>query len=121
MVRMKMRAANMHKSKMEQLFRCMDADGDKRIQKHEFQHVMKDNHIRTWLSSMDMDPGDADIMFDLLRGDDDLISVEELITGIGRLRGPARSIDMRRLLAKLEEQRGTDANTQFPHLGVAAV
>jgi len=103
MVRMKTRATSLHKSKMEKLFKLADEDGDERIQRDEFRKVLMDKTVSVWLASMDMDSSDADLIFDLMKGDDDLISVDELITGVSRLRGGARSIDLRRVLAKMDE------------------
>merc|ERR1712032_805170 len=98
MVRTKTKAAQMHKEKMETLFRVLDTDGNGRLQREEFKSVLMDPTIHTWLASMDLDASDADTIFDLLCGSDNLIDVDELISGVSLLKGAARSIDMRRLL-----------------------
>jgi hypothetical protein len=105
MVRTKRRALNMHKGKMENLFVIADADGSGRIHRGEFKAVLAHKSIATWLASMDMDLGDADMLFDLLKGEDDMIDVDELIKGMGRLKGAARSLDMRILLSKMDDRR----------------
>merc|ERR1719162_220950 len=100
-----MRAARQHKDKMEALFAAADDDHSGRIQRDEFRAILEDSSIKTWLASMDLVASDADTLFDLLRGDDDAIDHNELINGIGHLKGAARSIDMRRLLQVLETNK----------------
>jgi len=107
MVRMKTRATNLHQRKMESLFRVGDANGDARIERHEFLSVIKDKTVAVWLASMDMEHDDADMMFDLMKGDDECLSVDELISGVSRLRSGARSIDLHRLLQKMDGQHSS--------------
>jgi hypothetical protein len=104
MVRTKTRAARQHVDKMQVLFRACDEDNNGRIHREEFRRVLEDRSIRTWLASMDLLTSDSDILFDLLRGDDETIDHNELVHGINHLKGAARSIDMRALLRALHAE-----------------
>jgi Ca2+-binding EF-hand superfamily protein len=105
MVKTKVRAANEHKRKMEVLFRLADENRDGRLERDEFLEVLRDPTIKTWLASMDLAVDDQETLFDLLSGDDGAISLEELIGGISQLKGPARSIDLRKLMRAIEAPR----------------
>merc|ERR1712228_1028056 len=98
MVMMKTRAISQHKRRMQELFDIADTDGSGKIRKREFQRVLKHKTIRTWLASMDIDATDGEMLFQLLSGEDQEISLDELIAGISSLKGPARCLDMRSLL-----------------------
>ncbi|CAK0885686.1 unnamed protein product [Prorocentrum cordatum] len=100
MLRAKLRASKQHQRRMEDLFAITDADHSGRIQRSELRRIMADKSIAMWLASMDLDPTDSDTLFDLLKGPpkDEAIDINELITGISRLQGAARAIDMRKLL-----------------------
>merc|ERR1719188_1100152 len=102
MVMMKARAISRHKRKMQDLFSIADTDGSGKIQRHEFKRVIGHQTIKTWLASMELDVNDADILFDELSGEDQEISLDELVAGISSLKGPARCIDMRALLKDVE-------------------
>merc|ERR1712080_448889 len=55
--------------------------------------------VKHWLESLDIDTHDAWTLFKLLDTDDsDSIDIEELVLGCLRLKGPARSMDMARLM-----------------------
>jgi len=47
-----------------------------------------------WFSAQDLDAGDADYLYDLLDDGDGNLTVGELISGVARLKGAARSIDL---------------------------
>jgi len=95
MVRQKQMAMTTHVRKMRALFERADDSGDGLLDIDEFRGVVSDPGIKTWLASMDLDASDADTLFHII--DDDMnghLTVDELIRGVSRLKGPARSIDM---------------------------
>jgi len=102
-IRNQRRAVEDSKKLMEELFCLADADGSGRISHDEFSRILKSPVVRTWLSTMEIDTDSPDVLFKLLAGDDHLISLPELIDGVGRLKGPARRMDYQQLLIKLEE------------------
>jgi hypothetical protein len=105
MVKRKQRAANTHRTKMERLFKRVDSDGNGRVSMREFGRVLRDKSIQTWLESMDLDASNADLLFTLIKQDGSrTISVDELIKGVARLKGAARSIDVQMVIRALQEQ-----------------
>jgi hypothetical protein len=105
MVSKKRRADGAHRRKMLDLFEHMDFNHDGEIVRQEFANMLQEPAIRTWLTSMNLDISDGKLLFDLIDDDgDDLIHKEDLIAGIARLRGPARSIDMKALRKQLGGQ-----------------
>eukprot|EP00928_Gymnodinium_smaydae_P049059 TRINITY_DN32893_c0_g1_i1.p1 TRINITY_DN32893_c0_g1~~TRINITY_DN32893_c0_g1_i1.p1 ORF type:complete len:575 (+),score=99.80 TRINITY_DN32893_c0_g1_i1:57-1727(+) len=111
MVRTKDRATKLHAQKMMSFLQEADCcDGDGHISKDEFFNILSDSQVKLWLSSMDLDTSDAETLFDLIdHSEDGLLSFQELVSGVARLKGAARSIDvvvlMRRhaeLMARVE-------------------
>merc|ERR1712038_2229406 len=94
MMMQKTRAASAHVHKMRRLFQQADTSGDGYINLDEFKTVLSDTSVRLWLASMDMEVGDAERLFLLIDNGDGLISADELIAGVSRLKGSARSIDL---------------------------
>jgi hypothetical protein len=104
MLRNKKRARAIHKRKMQHLFNSATASTGGVLTRPLFRELIKDVDVQTWLASMDLDTKDADLLFDLLNiGDDNMdeLSLDELIDGIGMLKGYARAIDMKYLLSMM--------------------
>merc|ERR1712151_1427794 len=94
-VRQKTRAIKLHKSKMRMFLEEADTERDGSISKEEFLAITKDPHVKLWLSSMELDAGDALNLFGLIdQSGDGVITLDELVQGVSKLRGPARSIDL---------------------------
>jgi len=107
MVAKKRRADAAHRKKMTDLFEHADTNRDGRVGRREFARMLREPAIRTWLTSMNLDISDGTLLFDLIdagRDQDGKIDKEELIAGIARLRGPARSVDIKALRMRLEAE-----------------
>lgn len=107
MLRQKERAVRIHSQKMRLLFAHADASQDGMVSLEEFRQVLSDPDLKTWLGSMDLDSSDVDQLFELLDNGDGHLSVDELIKGVGKLKGAARGIDLTMLMSdhrKLMEQ-----------------
>jgi len=102
MMRMTDRITRQRNHKVEALFAMADVDGTGQIDRSEFRKILENKNVKTWLASMDFVANDADVVFDLLSGGDDLIDLNQLVRGVNDLRGAARSIDMRRLIQVLQ-------------------
>merc|ERR1712232_663338 len=90
-----------HAKKMRRLFRQADTSNDGYLNLEEFRRVLSDPAVRLWLASMDMESGDAERLFVLIDNGDGLISADELIAGVARLKGGARSIDLAMIINEL--------------------
>lgn len=98
----KERAIRTHQQKMEALFKHADESGDGFLDTEEFENVVSDPGIQTWLAAMELDVVDAKLLFELIDDGDNQICAQELLEGVARLKGTARSID---LLTLLHEHR----------------
>jgi len=101
----KERATKLHAQKMKVLFDQADKDGDKHLDREELHKVLGDASMKTWLGAMGLDVNDANLLFNLIDDGDEQITFDELLKGIARLKGPARSID---LLTLLDENRSQE-------------
>merc|ERR1719464_1892538 len=66
MLNNKRRAMKEHTTKMTNLFKYADNDGDGSLDRAEFDKVMDDPIVRKWLSSMGLEIDDVDTLFDTL-------------------------------------------------------
>eukprot|EP00931_Biecheleriopsis_adriatica_P039458 TRINITY_DN22566_c0_g2_i1.p1 TRINITY_DN22566_c0_g2~~TRINITY_DN22566_c0_g2_i1.p1 ORF type:complete len:1346 (+),score=265.62 TRINITY_DN22566_c0_g2_i1:113-4150(+) len=106
MIRQKEHATAIHVKKMSALFNVADEDGSGRLDEEEWLKVCTNENVKVWLSAMGLDVSDAGAVHReicIQTGEEDL-NAEELVLGIGRLKGSARQMD----LAVLSEE-----NTQL--------
>lgn len=94
MILNKKRLQHKHQDKMRRFMQRADSSGDGGLSRQEFIDVLKSDDVKVWLSAQEIDAGDADLLFDLLDDGDETLTVGELTSGIARLKGTARSIDL---------------------------
>jgi len=99
--RMKEKAKYIHK--LQEFFRASDTSGDGKISASEFQEILSDPEVRTWLQMLDLEVHEAKILFTLLDNGDGLVTYDELCEGALRLKGQARSMDIVCVLHDLRE------------------
>jgi hypothetical protein len=103
MIRQRERAMKTHARKMDRLFEAADETGDGLLDMGEFLATMKEPEVQTWMASMDLDVEDAGMVFQLVDADGDgRLTAQELISGVSRLMGDARNLD---LLILMREQK----------------
>merc|ERR1712060_367865 len=104
MMHQKEAATRTHMSKMERLFKAGDTSGNGFLDKTEFLQLIQNLEVNTWLSSMGLEVGDADALFEFMDTDgDSKVSVQELVHGVEMLKGTARSLDLVMCLSKQDE------------------
>ncbi|CAK0820690.1 unnamed protein product [Prorocentrum cordatum] len=121
MVWQKERQVEMHTRKMKAFFAEADTSHDGTVALQEFRDIMEVEWVRTWLASMDMSSGDVDQLFTLIdTSQDGLITVEELIKGVSKLKGAARSIDLVTMMSEqfsfidqVRQQLGLEGEADF--------
>jgi len=95
MIMSKERARRTHIQKVNALFGHVDQDGNGFLDMHEFTNALADSGLRTWLAAMELEVRDNKQLFELLDADGDgQINVQELVDGVGRLKGVAKSYDL---------------------------
>jgi len=103
MMRQKERSSNLHEMKMRQLFLEADNDQDGLVSREEWRALVSHPAVQLWLGSMDLDAADGDGLYDLIldADKDGDLTMDELIRGVARLKGQARSYDLQMLLRQV--------------------
>jgi len=94
MIMQKRRSKSKHVKKMLQFLTAADDSNDGVLQREELKKILENPDMKVWLSAQDLDVVDVDLLFDFLDGGEGHISSAELISGVARLKGAARSIDL---------------------------
>lgn len=111
MIMRKQREQESHRGKMERLFSAADDQGHGTLSREEFAFVLSEDHVKTWLSAMEISFEDANMLFELIASntktcndnEEPRISVSEFLQGTTRLRGNAKALDMWQLLTLSEK------------------
>jgi hypothetical protein len=99
----KHRAVETHMKKVKMLFNHLDEDGDGLVSLEEFRSILEDPPVKMWLAAMELNVNDIDTVFSLLDDGDGKLTPEELVAGVSRLKGVAKSIDV----VKMEQRMGS--------------
>jgi len=95
MVRTKERHRKMQRKKLADLFDILDHEADGKITIDEFNSIATSHTVRTWLAAMELSTDDLDNLFWLIDVDNSGgVTLDELMAGVDRLRGTARSLDL---------------------------
>eukprot|EP00928_Gymnodinium_smaydae_P068560 TRINITY_DN5173_c0_g2_i4.p1 TRINITY_DN5173_c0_g2~~TRINITY_DN5173_c0_g2_i4.p1 ORF type:complete len:538 (-),score=67.94 TRINITY_DN5173_c0_g2_i4:262-1875(-) len=114
MLREKQAALKSHIQKMRRLMNHADTNNDGTISLEEWQTILQDEGVKMWLSSMDLSIYDARQVFRLCDVScDGYLSFDELVHGVLRYKGTAKSVDLHTLRLELLQLRPeVDANVQ---------
>jgi len=88
------RFALQYQKKLEELFRLVDDDSDGHLTAEEFVEAMALPSVEQYLGYLEITVRDCGPLFDILSGDDGLITISEFCRGIMQLKGTARSLDI---------------------------
>jgi len=114
MLLQKQRALKLHATKMKNLFSSADSSGDDCVDLDEFRSIFEKGRVRTWLAAQELEFTDAESLFELLvmdkpmssqRAGEITLSALDFVTGVSRLKGSAKSMDLRVLMNHQEELR----------------
>jgi len=106
MIQKRNRLFQTHKMKMRRFFNLADKSKNGSIDFEEFKEMTAHKEVSAWLSSMELDVSDPKKLFNLIDGGlkrDGTVSLEELIYGVGRLKGPARSQDVACIMEEVKD------------------
>lgn len=114
MLRHKRKATANMKSKMNRLFHALDSDGDGKVTEMEFLEMCEYPDVKIWLSSLDIETDDLSTLFKLcdLNGNG-VLSLDEVVSRLPRIKGSARSIDVLSLLHRDSISSKSDSTELF--------
>jgi hypothetical protein len=88
-----------HFKKMKRFFEMADTSKDGLLSQEEFVTMLKDDTVRMWMAAQGLDAGsDIDTVFELLSHGRAHLTPLDFVTGVSKLKGVARSIDIQVLL-----------------------
>lgn len=76
------------------VFKEIDDSGDGKLTWDEFELIIHDQRVITWLAALDLDVHQCESLFGLLDDGDGTITFHEFVAGVHRLKGTARSVDL---------------------------
>mmetsp|Transcript_126139 Transcript_126139/g.251942 ORF Transcript_126139/g.251942 Transcript_126139/m.251942 type:complete len:584 (-) Transcript_126139:108-1859(-) len=94
MVRDKMREQIHITKKLDALFRTADTSQDGRLTEQELTHMFTHESVRMLFSKLGVDTTDGHFLFQLLDNGANGVSRDAFVSGVKRLKGEARSIDL---------------------------
>merc|ERR1712187_919373 len=101
MIRTKNKASERFRKNMWRLFSALDGNTDGKVTRSEFQRMAKDQEVKAWLASMDIQVDDLEALWNLIDADhDEAVTYDELVRGILRVRGASRSMDLLHMMKK---------------------
>lgn len=93
MIHEKMREKAAYARKLRDFVDAADTSGDGVMSFEEFEAIVVDERVKSYLSSLEIDASEPQSLFQLLN-DEDNISADEFVQGAVRLKGHARSQDV---------------------------
>merc|ERR1719183_380562 len=102
----------MHSTKMKRFFKHADDSGDGLVNEDEFRAVVGDQFVKNWLAAQEIDASNADKLFMLLDKGTHELSVEDLVSGVSKLKGVAKSIDLAVLQRETQQLHTAVMDTQ---------
>merc|ERR1719171_2977142 len=94
------------------MFLEADLDGDGSVSYDEFQNHLKDNRVKAYLRTLDLEAAEAEDLFGLLDLDGSgSVDIEELVMGCLKLKGQAKSIDVQLLMYENQHMMDQMKNT----------
>jgi len=80
--------------KLENVFKAVDVSGKGTLNLEEFETVVSNTSVKTWLQVLELEVHDAHSLFHILDDGDGEVTYEEFLQGVMRVKGQARSMDV---------------------------
>merc|ERR1719150_1134220 len=94
MIAESMRKHQAYLTKLEQFFADADTSGDGLISFEELQGIIADPQVEIWLRILGLEVHETTLLFNLIDDGDGLITIDEFLRGVTRLKGQSRSLDV---------------------------
>jgi len=98
------RATRTHSKKMKVFFDAADTSLDGCVDLPEFRSILENPQVIMWLKAQQLDASDGDSLFMLMDNGSHKLTVEDFVKGVSRLKGDARSFDLRKLMHQHQHQ-----------------
>eukprot|EP00930_Biecheleria_cincta_P036069 TRINITY_DN24769_c0_g1_i1.p1 TRINITY_DN24769_c0_g1~~TRINITY_DN24769_c0_g1_i1.p1 ORF type:complete len:537 (+),score=87.69 TRINITY_DN24769_c0_g1_i1:98-1708(+) len=85
--------------KLGLLFKEMDTSGDGLVDREEFHNLISQPKVIAWFNMLEISSKDSVGLFDCLAAGDGVMTMDEFIEGIKRLKGDATAVDAMTLLS----------------------
>jgi len=103
LISQKKRQNEVNKKNLLKLFKEIDTSGDGQLSYDELEAVLTNPNMKLWMAALEIDTNDLQRLFHLLDDGDGNISIDEFVGGIGRLKGPAKAIDVASLMVTINK------------------
>jgi len=90
----KQRAKDAQCTKLRELFTELDVSNDGFVSWEEFQDLISDGLLTTWLETLEIDTHDLTQLFALLADEENRFSINDFVASLSIIKGPAKSVDM---------------------------
>jgi len=90
----KLKEKTRYAKKLHEFFESADASGDGFVTWEEFQEILKDDKVVTYLATLELDASQSQTLFNMLDDGDRKVAIDEFVKGALRLKGQARSADV---------------------------
>jgi hypothetical protein len=97
------RQTNNHLRKMSRLFQVANRTGKGTLSFSDFKTLMDDPFIKTWLAAYELNVVDVGLLWRVLDDGDGMLTAEQLVAGVSRLKGVAKSCDLHTAMHELKE------------------
>jgi len=94
MINEKLKERNGYMEKLREVFHALDESGDGEVSKDEFNLVVENPRVMTYLHLLEIDVHDATTLYNCLDDGDGKLTIDEFMSGIARLKGQARAFDV---------------------------
>merc|ERR1719379_602203 len=97
-IRERMRKRDKDIAQLRAIFTDFDEDGTGFVTLDEFKRILEDPYVKTWLQVLELEVNEVTGLFRLLDNGDGTISFDEFVSGVMRMRGGAKAVDLVTLL-----------------------
>jgi len=94
MIQEKKQAGEAYINNLHSLFTSLDESGDGSITREEFDAALAQPRVRHWFAALEIDVSDVPKLFAMLDNGHSMISKEEFILGLKKVKGAAQAIDV---------------------------
>jgi len=99
----KQKQGQIYLGKLADMFRHLDNNGDGFVSWTEFEPLITNPVLKTWLATLDIETHDLHALFQIYDRGDGLFDINCFIDGMSHIKGPAKSIDVLKLLANMSQ------------------